>query len=216
MKLRKASKLASLQKSRRTVLDRERLHECEFAAEIALGILLDRQSVSLDMILCNPELAAEFDAIASRLEPADDVKRSLYFRWAALGLRKRAKSARLAAKELGPRLKGRKGSQSLPFISIPVDKFPEAPGLYFLCIHQKNKTLYVGETANLRGWVEKRQESGAFSQLKDLAKSEGIIRHCSLDSAELHVRHGAQSYFAQKRRSIWNFPQLRQAEPVGV
>jgi site-specific DNA-methyltransferase (adenine-specific) len=45
-----------------------------------------RRGVSLDDLICDPDIAAEFDKLASELAPGFT---SLEYRWAALALRKR-------------------------------------------------------------------------------------------------------------------------------
>lgn len=57
----------------------------QYAAEIAVRFLERQHQVSLDDILCDPVLAAEFDRRASELAPGYLV---LQYRWAALNLRK--------------------------------------------------------------------------------------------------------------------------------
>ena len=68
--------------------------ECDdflFASEIAFESMLQQSAPSLDEILCDPVLAAEFDELAARFAPG---YRPFEYRWGALKLRKQAKVAR--------------------------------------------------------------------------------------------------------------------------
>ena len=90
---------------------------------------------SLDDVLCDPELAREFDDRAAAFAPGF---RPLQYRWAALKLRK-AGQARPQ-----PRLDSR-GSARLPSAISSADlgsirKLPDAPGIY-LVTGDKNKRL---------------------------------------------------------------------------
>lgn len=128
--------------------------EFEYASEIALTEIqrqqhaVQQQWLSLDHILCDPDLALEFDRIAEKLAPGYT---PLQYRWVALGLRK---AARLKSKiqdvsvpefqDLGPtsRIRAR---------SIPGDG-----GIYLF--GSKDESFYVGETGNLRDRITRHLE----------------------------------------------------------
>src|SRR5439155_11676519 len=88
---RKDGHLRGLPRAKAFSIPRERLDQFSFASEIALRHLQDRayygeqRELSLDKVLCDPALAAEFDATARRLAPGYS---SLDYRWAAMTLRK--------------------------------------------------------------------------------------------------------------------------------
>ncbi len=140
---RKSGHLAHIETTRETHLSWADCDAFLFASEIALQMLLDEsQAGSLDEILCDPNLAAEFDVIAARFAPGFS---PLQYRWAALKLRKQAKLARSRGSVLHPpRLKRMQ----------PVDEYldgdvPEGPGVYVISGTARHK-LYVGEALNLR------------------------------------------------------------------
>ena len=84
--------------TRRTAMSWEACDRFLFASEIAWQKLLDdERATSLDEILCDPALAADFDALARRYAPGFS---SLDYRWAALKLRKQAEIARSRAARL--------------------------------------------------------------------------------------------------------------------
>jgi len=144
-RLRKSGQLVGIPTPRRTKLSWEDCDAFIFASEIAWQSMLnDKLAGSLDEILCDPELAAEFDQIAGALAPG---YQSFDYRWAALKLRKEAKTARGRAailKSMEPRF-----SRMQPIEDLHPADLPDQPGLYILSATAKNK-LYVGETLNLR------------------------------------------------------------------
>jgi site-specific DNA-methyltransferase (adenine-specific) len=81
LNLRKSGGLRRI-KSRRTLLVDEGYR---FASEMAVRFMERRDGVTLDDIICDPQLAAEFDKLAEALSPGFS---PLEYRWAALGLRK--------------------------------------------------------------------------------------------------------------------------------
>jgi site-specific DNA-methyltransferase (adenine-specific) len=115
-----------------------------FASEIALAMMLeDDHADSLDEILCDPALAAEFDALAASFAPGHE---PFEYRWAALKLRKQAKLARSRGAVLVPPARL---SREMAVESFDPQGVPAAPGVYLLC--GKSQKLYVGETLDLRG-----------------------------------------------------------------
>jgi len=119
----------------------------QFAAEMAARFLERQHQVSLDDILCDLALVAEFDKRASEIAPNFSV---LQYRWAALNLRK--------SKHLQPELL----AKVAPPISVMTFKVgyddlrtavPNQQGLYLF--YSKSGTIYVGESENLRKRIGK-------------------------------------------------------------
>lgn len=141
-----------------------RKDEFEFSSEIAVRYVQEQvwereaRSISLDKIICDPDLAAEFDQIAAKLAPGFS---PLDYRWVALGMRKasgryasRAKSVDLPKFEVLGQTRDVKAS------SIPAEQ-----GLYlFRC---EDESLFVGDTDNLRHRIERHFESGGEDGLPD-------------------------------------------------
>jgi site-specific DNA-methyltransferase (adenine-specific) len=141
--LRKAGKLDGLPKGERTVLSRRDLDAFLFASEIAWQAMSMRHDRSLDGILCDPDLATEFDRIASEIAPGHS---TWEYRWGALHLRKEAKQKRQYAEELPEPLVAAKIAEN----GRPLDrlgKIPTCPGLYVLS--GKRRRIYLGETYDL-------------------------------------------------------------------
>jgi site-specific DNA-methyltransferase (adenine-specific) len=143
-RLRKAGKLATIETSRQTTVSWDDCDDYLFASEIALQILLDASvALSIDEILCDPLLAEQFDETASRFAPGHA---PLEYRWAALKLRKQAKTARNRSSVLKP--PSRLGDK-IPVKELNTRKLPDAAGVYVVGEHGSSK-LYVGEATNLR------------------------------------------------------------------
>ena len=145
-RLRKRGAHAGIETTRRTSISWEDCDSYLFASEIALQTMLDdKQGESLDEILCDPELASEFDRRAQRWAPGYS---KLEYRWAALRLRKVAKDARTRGAVL-QRPATRRFGDMVPIEEFQARSVPEASGLYVLS-ETKDRKLYVGESQNLR------------------------------------------------------------------
>lgn len=158
---RKNRKLQHLPRTRRyTPRDSD---EFEYASEIALRYIqlreqsLAKHSVSLDRIICDPELAIAFDEAASRLAPGFT---PLEYRWAALGLRK---ARRLAADAQDVALS--RFEQIGATRSVRLNRVPESPGLYLF--GSEIQAMFVGHTANLRHRIDRHFEYGGKSGLPE-------------------------------------------------
>lgn len=149
-RLRKSGRLSHIETTRRTTYSWEECDPFRFASEIAWqGMLNDGIAESLDEILCDPALSAEFDKRARSFAPGFQ---SLDYRWAALGIRKEAKSARNRAAIIRRARSFRSESRLGAF---PKDKLPEQPGVYILTDERRpNHAIYAGETFNLRNRLE--------------------------------------------------------------
>ncbi len=159
-RLRKQSKLSHIQTIRRTTVPWEKCDKYIFASEIAWQMMIDDKSAtSLDEILCDPALAAEFDRKARRFAPEYT---PLDYRWAALKLRKEAKSARSRAAILtSPAHLGKRVRMD----DLDSRKFRRKPGLYVLS--DTARKLYVGEAIDLHARFTEKCRKG-WSSVSDL------------------------------------------------
>ena len=196
LNLRKAGKLGKL-KSKRTQFDDS---EYAYAAEIAVRHMERRDSLTLDDILVDPNIASEFDEICSDISPGYS---SLQYRWAALRLRK---SRNLKPEFVGQAIQANR-VVLLPVESINVEELPNAAGIY--CFLSQQETLYIGEAVNLRLRLKKHLD---HSDNKNLARYlwEFGFRNLSL---ELHIyereistkiRRAIELELIQSRRPIFN------------
>lgn len=144
LNLRKAGLLQGLPRFRKTSFQDEVAYR--FAAEIAARYLEKRDATTLDRIICDPEMAAEFDAIASEIVPGFA---PVQYRWAALNLRK---SRRLRPELLSHVV--RPSSVSVGTVeSVSINDVPNQQGLYIF--YGPTETLYVGEGLSLRKRIAK-------------------------------------------------------------
>ena len=101
---------------------------------------------SLDEILCDPDLAKQFDEIARRLAPSRFT--SLHYRWGALTLRKKSKTARVRSERFTGLSLDEYGKKQ-PLKSLTNEEnFCNSPGLY-LITGSRRETKYVGSALNL-------------------------------------------------------------------
>jgi site-specific DNA-methyltransferase (adenine-specific) len=154
MRARKNRYLANMPKTRKYTP--RRVDDFEFSSEIAFRYVqqqvrwTENRSVSLDMIFCDPDLAAQFDRIAEKLAPGFS---PLDYRWVALGVRKAA--GRHWAKALDVALPNFDLVGSVK--SVRISRIPEDQGVYlFRCADEE---VFVGHTENLRTRVERHFDS---------------------------------------------------------
>lgn len=142
-RVRKAGQLSEIRTTRRTTYAWEECDHFLFASEIAWQSMLnDNIATSLDEILCDPSLSIQFDERAEEFAPG---YKPLEYRWAALTLRKEAKSARIRSAVLRP---PNGFGESRPLRGLNKKNIPNNPGLYVL--REDKRTLYAGETLDLR------------------------------------------------------------------
>jgi ribosome-binding protein aMBF1 (putative translation factor) len=159
---RKASQLGGIPKARKFSIARPELDHFLFASEIALRILLDDKAeqgleLSLDRVICDPELAKEFDKIARRLAPGFS---PLQYRWGAFNLRKASRVQDEAQEAKPPEF------STVGFTrNLEMEDVPTAPGLYV--IGEDEQPLFVCDTLNIRNRVERHFRYGGGHILPD-------------------------------------------------
>lgn len=147
---RKARHLANMPTKTKTfrVSDAD---EYEYASEIAVAYVKEKRflagesELSLDRIICDPDLAAEFDGIAESLAPGFS---SLQYRWIALGIRKAGRHMKEFSRLRLPEFEWLGSAKAVRLAAAP-----EKPGLYLF--EAENRTAYVAQTENLRHRIEK-------------------------------------------------------------
>lgn len=170
LKLRKSGKLnVKTVRSRR-----EDVSEIIDTAEIAIRTVLDRHGVSIDQVLCDPELRLELQSEAETISPGV-VPRLV--RKAVLKLRK--------VRRLRPELVLRVAQwqtevRTESVADLVLEAVPESPGIYLF--RSDEGYLYVGEAKNLR---ERMQQHLVGSHNSGLA---GVLAN-QRDSLtlELHI-----------------------------
>lgn len=159
LRLRKQGQLPRGAQRRRRITLRE-MDPYSFASEVALHQLSVEMSVTLDGMLCDPELAGQFDKLADHFAPGHHTP--FEYRWAALALRKRAKSAKQLANDYEAWLE-----RPLPkpqALAQFASQEHASSGVYAL-LGRNRVVVYVGETANLS---ERVAEIAATPSWQDL------------------------------------------------
>jgi len=198
LNLRKAGHFKGEIRSRRTLIFGQ--DEFRFASEVAVRHLERRESVTLDDVICDPELAREFDAIASEISPG---RSSLEYRWAALGLRKRGG----LKPELLQRFVTPEGVQFRHVKELNLHEIPRQQGLYVFFDNQQ--TLYVGETTNLRHRIGKHLDHSDRKGLAQWLWSHGISElhleiHLLPDETTSAQRKALEIDLIRSRNSLFN------------
>jgi hypothetical protein len=117
-----------------------------FAAEIAMRFMELDYGLTLDDVLCRPEVAQEFDGISRQFCPGYT---PFEYRWAAMAIRKRSSQSRtLARREFSSWSERRKSlPRSKPMKELCSTKYAR-PGVYI--VQNERHPLYVGETFNVK------------------------------------------------------------------
>ena len=158
-----------------------------FAGEIAARILELKHQKSLDVILADPQLAAQFDELASSIAPGFT---PFQYRWTALNLRKRS---RLKPEQLS-RVLVQEGRLLGRLDQIEPQEIPSEQGIYLF--HANRETLYIGESQNLRTRLGKHLD---HSDNKELAR---WLWENPLSEVQLEVRVLPADTTTRVRRAV--------------
>lgn len=145
LRLRKSAR--GLSSSQRTEVRWEQMDSYRFAAEIAWQLVVQQYDMTIDSILCDPDLAEVFDRLAADLAPHH---KPLDYRWSAISIRKRGKVGRARAEELDPS----ELSQPQRIASVQFSEYDECPAAY-LIRSADQQPLYAGECLDLGKWLRR-------------------------------------------------------------
>lgn len=198
LNLRKKGRLAGRPRAKRTLFPGE--DDYRIAAEIAVRFIERRDEVSLDTIICDPDIVAEFDEIAARIVPGYS---RLQYRWAALSLRK---SSRLEPELVG-RIAAPDDVINIPVNEIIADDLPASQGVHLFIA--ADQLLYVGESENIKTRLKRHLE---HSDNTGLARWIWEFRTDSLhvemqilkDKTESRVRKALELELIRSRDPIFN------------
>jgi hypothetical protein len=171
-----------------------------FAAEMAARFMERRDGVSLDDIICDPELASAFDKLAASISPGFT---PLQYRWAALNLRK----ANRLKPELLARVAPPKQVITLPLAEIAREMIPTEQGLYMF--FPRDTCLYVGEAESLRNRISKHLDhsdnKGLARWMWEQGMAEIFLELQILDAATTQkVRRALERELIRGRRPEFN------------
>jgi site-specific DNA-methyltransferase (adenine-specific) len=184
LRIRKAGKLPRVDESHKRMTF-EVMDAYSFASEIATQLVSANYRCSLDEILCFPQAAAEFDAIAGQFAPEFS---SFEYRWAALAIRKWAKKSKVLARDRFLDWLKRDLPRATRLQRCTTPRY-EKPGVYLL--GNGDQPLYVGGTRNLRKRIEQTLKTDSWSQLdpqslKFVARDDSVYEHIALRSVLIH------------------------------
>ncbi len=180
-----------------------------FASEIAARILELQHQVSLDVILCDPQLVVEFDQLASQIAPGYT---PFQYRWTALNLRKRS---RLKPEQLS-RVLPQEGVFLGRLDQLDSTTIPSEQGIYLF--HANHETLYIGESENIRSRLRKHLD---HSDNKELARwlwenpsSEGQLEIRVLPAGTTkRIRRAVEAELIASRQPRFNISQRPAKKP---
>ncbi len=160
LRTRKSGKLPKCKRpSPRTTF--QQMDPYSFASEIAMRMMELDYNLTIDEVLCRPEVASEFDSIARYFAPGYS---DFQYRWAALAIRKRSSNSRtLAKKKFTDWLKKKPLPKSQRIESLRLPK-EGCPGVYILS--SDDQPLYVGESCNVRRRIENVMDSVPWAKLQ--------------------------------------------------
>lgn len=184
-------------------LNSDRTHfdygEYAFASEFAATELRYKAGASIDEVLCNPTLAAKFDAIARRIRPGFT---SLEYRWAILSIRKSGRHHKLEASFKMPRF-----TKGFKLVRDPIEDIPDQSGVYLL--YEKHKLLYARSTDKLRHGVELHREASAVAAVADKLWTPDVDNFV-VDFAAIvrpsSVLQAIERRLVEERHPIFNIP----------
>jgi hypothetical protein len=174
MNARKHSLLPGLKSVRQQSIDYD---EFAFAVEFAARDLDYRRGASIDDILCDPGLSAEFEAIAKRIAPGHT---AFEYRWAILSIRKAGRHSKKQIRV--PDL-----AEHMRLLRDPLERVPKASGVYLL--YEKARPLYAKATEDLRHGIELHRQPQAIDAFREKFwkpdLDDLVMRFAQLPSNEL-------------------------------
>ena len=206
-RLRKAGmfKRAGVATSKETLMPWSELSPYIFASEIAWRKIYDRFDLSLDEILCDDRIAAQFDAIAAQFAPGYT---PFEYRWGAMKLRKEGMNARTRAKNFRKELKVRKLNDAVSLRELDLEQIPDGPGVYGIAVmEERPKFLYAGEATQLRNRMRRHFETDQLRCLWQLGEEGASVFFCSVPTID-DYRLARQSVLLKWYRPAWNIVDL--------
>lgn len=159
LRIRKQGRLPRSERMGKQLTFKE-MDRYSFASEIAMRIMEVEYNLTLDDVLCWPEVALEFDKVAKLFAP---LQSGFELRWAALAIRKRASKSRSLAKEKEFKdWSGKRLPPSKPLKHFCDSKY-ECPGVYI--VEGNEQDIYIGESIDVKARVESIIESDSWNNL---------------------------------------------------
>lgn len=171
-----------------------------FAAEIAIRSMERKHKTTLDRVLCDPKLAAEFDSVATEIAPGFS---PLEYRWAALSLRKNNRlKPEIVGRAVPTTTCGPVAASTLDIATIPTQQ-----GVYVLTTREN--VLYIGEALNLCARLKKHLDHSDNKLLAryiwEFGKADLLIEyHVLPPNTRTDVRRAMELEMIRSRRPMFN------------
>lgn len=166
-----------------------------FASEISVRTLQRTEGVTLDRILCDPELRSQFDRIALQLAPRQTIVK---LRCGALNLRK---THRL--QPIDPATDDYALIAAGPLTRVSLASIAASPGAY--AFYDATRPIFAGETENLRKRVAKHLESGLPKWLGADRGEELVLKTVELPKCNREKRLNWLGAFINAERPLLNY-----------
>lgn len=195
---RKANKLSHLPKSKRYTVDAATIDKFYFASELTLRFFRLAKGISLDQVLCEPELGKEFCEYASRLSPGFS---PFDYLWGALRVRKRGRFKNKTVLNVEPpELESLENARRLR-----ISRVPKVAGFYMFSSDEV--PIFINQTENLyfrlaqhmhfsshRGlpeWLWAKSLQVAFNARPEVGLTERQI----MELSEIRSRHPLFNFY---------------------
>ena len=137
---RKANKLSHLPKSKRYIVDATTIDKFYYASELTMRFFMLTKGITLDQVLCEPELGKEFYEYASRLAPGFS---PFDYLWGALRVRKRGRFKNKTVLNVEP-----PELESLENVrKFRISRIPKVAGFYMFS--SEEIPIFINQTENL-------------------------------------------------------------------
>jgi len=169
-----------------------------YAAEIAVRVLQRTEGVTLDRILCDPDLRSQFDDLAMRLAPG---LTPLKLRCAALNLRKTHRLQPLESGVVDYDL-----VSAGPFRRLNLDNIAASPGGYVF--YDLKRPIFAGETENLRKRIQLHLAGGLPEFLGALDSDDLVLKLQLLPTFKSKDRLDWLGAFINRERPLLNYQKV--------
>jgi hypothetical protein len=170
--------------------------EFAFAVEFAARDLDYRRGATIDDILCDPGLSAEFETIAKRIAPGYT---AFEYRWAILSIRKAGRHSKKTDIRV-PDL-----DEHMRLLRDPLEKVPKTSGVYLL--YETSRPLYAKAAEDLRHGVELHRRPQVLEAFREKFWKPDldnlVVRFAQLASKELSL---VERKIIEVNKPIFNVP----------
>jgi site-specific DNA-methyltransferase (adenine-specific) len=192
----------SLLRGLHSVRTRTSHEDYAFACEFAATELKYRTGASIADIICDPNLAARFDAIASKLAPGFS---SCRYRCGLLSIGKAGRHTAWKPSYRMPKFTGR-----FQLVKDPLENMPEDRGVYLLHAVGKERPLYARSTEHLRHAIALHRRPQQLSAILDKFWKPNLenflVSYAVLPTSKL--LKPVEKKIIQERKPIFNVPRV--------